>query len=89
MAQEALPTPKYIDVRVGTRVALRRRECKMTQSALATALGITEPELRAKESGKDRFAPAELLSLAKALDTRPGWFFESLGTTVKDTPFED
>ena len=88
MTQTPRPDRKFIDVRVGTRVAMRRRECGLSSADTASHLGLAEAELIDRESGKVRFAPAEIMKLATLLDILPGWFFEGLGVTVRDAPFD-
>jgi transcriptional regulator with XRE-family HTH domain len=89
MTFEARSGAKFIDVRVGTRVAMRRVEQGVTLPNAAKALGLATAELTARERGKVRFEPSELMKLATLLDVLPGYFFEGLEIAKRDTPFDE
>ncbi len=62
-------TPDPIDVAVGGRARLRRRELKLTQAALAAKLGVTFQQLQKYERGDNRVSASRLVGLAAALNT--------------------
>jgi transcriptional regulator with XRE-family HTH domain len=43
-----------IDAKVGRRVTLRRRQLKISQTALGKAVGVTFQQIQKYESGKNR-----------------------------------
>lgn len=89
MALTTQPGRRLIDARIGSRVAVRRRELKMPPSEVATAIGLTETELTSREVGSASFKPSEIVQLATVLGVTPGWFFENLGTNASDCPFDE
>ena len=62
---------------------------RVNDRRLAAELRLSEAGFIDREAGKVRFEPAEIVTLATVQEILPGWFFESLGVTVKDMPFDD
>jgi DNA-binding transcriptional regulator YiaG len=72
-------TPKAsspIDRFISDKVLKRRREVGMTQQALATNLGVTFQQVQKYEKGTNRISAGRLLTIARALETPIGYFFE-------------
>ncbi len=61
--------PDPIDVAMGTRVRLLRVNRKMTQSALAEAIGVTFQQVQKYERGTNRISISTAARIARALDT--------------------
>ena len=78
---------RFTDVRIGSRVAGRRRDCNMTSAELAAALGLTETELTEREVGKCSFLASEIAHLATLFGVLPSWFFDNLELDASDEPF--
>jgi len=62
-----------IDVTVGARIRVRRREVGMSQETLAQHLGVTYQQVQKYESGANRISASMLVRTARALDC-PGAF---------------
>jgi transcriptional regulator with XRE-family HTH domain len=76
--------PNPIDVYVGRRVRLRRRELKFSQEVLADTLGLTFQQVQKYESGANRISASKLFEIARTLKVPVGWFFDGL-----DEPMEE
>jgi transcriptional regulator with XRE-family HTH domain len=76
--------PDPVDIFVGKRVRYRRRQVDLSQSALATRLGVTFQQLQKYESAANRISASALYRLGHALGVAPGYFFEGYA----DAPFE-
>ena len=60
-------TPDSIDAFVGTRIAHRRAALGLSQTALATRLGISFQQVQKYESGSNRVSASRLHQIALAL----------------------
>lgn len=69
-------TPNLIDAHVGKRVRQRRQYLGLSQGELAARLELTFQQIQKYELGINRISASRLFILAKALETRVGWFFE-------------
>ncbi len=61
------PTPNAIDVEVGLRLRLLRRERGLSQSDLAQALGLTFQQVQKYEKGTNRISASKLWEAARFL----------------------
>src|SRR3954469_8921155 len=68
--------PNEIDRLVGSRVRQRRMQLGMSQEGLATALGLTVPQLQKYEKGVNRIGAGRLHKIAGLLGAPIGTFFE-------------
>jgi transcriptional regulator with XRE-family HTH domain len=70
-----------VDRLVGQRVRTARLTRKMSQSQLASALGVTFQQLQKYEKGTNRISASRLFDIATALEMDVGSFFQdALGT---------
>jgi transcriptional regulator with XRE-family HTH domain len=76
MAASSSPDP--IDVHVGTRVRIRRKQLGLSQSALADALGLTFQQVQKYERGANRVSSSMLVRIARRLEVSIGYFFDGL-----------
>ena len=58
-----------IDIKVGQRIRLRRRILKLSQSALASSIGVSFQQIQKYERGANRVSASALVGLAAGLDT--------------------
>jgi transcriptional regulator with XRE-family HTH domain len=58
---------------VGTRIRSKRKELRMNQKALATLLGISQPEMSNIEKGKRPLSVARVAEIAGALKCDASW----------------
>jgi transcriptional regulator with XRE-family HTH domain len=65
------PHPDPIDVEVGLTLRRLRNQRKLSQTALADALGITFQQIQKYERGTNRISASMLVHAAQALDVRP------------------
>ena len=81
-----------IDALVGSKVRAQRTLRGMTQTELASRVGITFQQIRKYENGTNRMGASRLYAIASALGVSPAHFFEDLaagavqghGGTVND-----
>jgi transcriptional regulator with XRE-family HTH domain len=73
-----LPSPDPIDVHVGAKVRLRRKQLGLSQSALAEALGLTFQQDQKYERGANRVSASMLVRIARRLDVQISHFFAGL-----------
>jgi len=74
----ANPTPNPVDVYVGARIRLRRRELKLSQSALARAIGLTFQQVQKYERGANRVSASMMYKASKFLEVPISYFFDGL-----------
>jgi len=61
--------PDPIDVAVGARIRLARKTLRMSQQALAEAVGITFQQIQKYERGANRVSASMLVKIAQTLGT--------------------
>jgi transcriptional regulator with XRE-family HTH domain len=66
---------RAIDVYVGQRLRRGRLEKDYTQSAIASALGVSESCIEAYETGNDRVPPEHLIQISRFLSVSIAFFF--------------
>lgn len=65
-----------VDLHVGGKIRERRRECRMTQKALASSCGISFQQLQKYESGENRVSASMLSAMAEHLAVSVLYFFD-------------
>ena len=70
--------PNPVDVHVGRRVRLRRRELGVSQAWLADRLGLTFQQVQKYERGANRISASKLYQIASVLEVPITYFFEGL-----------
>ena len=77
--------PNSIDMHVGSRVRMRRKTLKMTQTALADALGLTFQQVQKYEKGANRIGAGRLQHIAHFLQVPIEFLFDGApGGSMKD-----
>src|SRR5499427_8482743 len=71
--------PNETDVLVGTKVRIRRVELGMSQTDLATALGVTFQQVQKYEKGANRIGASRLHAIAGVLGVPVSYFFPAAG----------
>jgi transcriptional regulator with XRE-family HTH domain len=66
------------DLFVGSRVRARRRELRMSQTALADGLGLTFQQVQKYERGANRISASKLYEIAGLLEVPVAYFFDGL-----------
>ncbi len=61
-------SPHPLDVALGSRIRLRRRELKLSQDQLAQKVGITFQQVQKYEYGTNRVSFSRLVEIARALN---------------------
>ncbi len=74
-------TPNPIDVHVGQRVRLRRKQLGLSQERLAEALGLTFQQVQKYERGANRVSASKLYEIARELQVPVGFFYQGLDDT--------
>ena len=70
--------PHPIDIRVGSRVRLRRTLLGLNQPALGEALGLTFQQIQKYERGVNRISASKLWKLTQVLDVPVSFFFDGV-----------
>ncbi|HEX7884591.1 MAG TPA: helix-turn-helix transcriptional regulator [Phenylobacterium sp.] len=70
--------PNPVDVHVGRRVRLRRKELGVSQGWLADRLGLTFQQIQKYERGANRISASKLYEIATLLEVSITYFFEGL-----------
>jgi transcriptional regulator with XRE-family HTH domain len=68
--QDDVSTPKELDVALGLQIRQRRKTLGVSQTALATAVGLTFQQIQKYERGFNRVSFSRLVDIAHALDCR-------------------
>lgn len=71
--------PHPVDLHVGIRIRMRRKEMGVSQERLADALGITFQQVQKYERGANRVSASKLWEIAAALKTPVAYFYDGLG----------
>jgi transcriptional regulator with XRE-family HTH domain len=64
--------PEPVDIEVGARIRLRRREIGVSQGDLANVLGLTFQQVQKYERGSNRVSASMLVKIAARLETTVG-----------------
>jgi transcriptional regulator with XRE-family HTH domain len=77
-----------IDARIGSKVRAQRTLLGMSQSQLASRVGITFQQIQKYENGANRMGASRLYAIARVLGVSPGHFFEGLAPGAVQGPTE-
>ena len=77
--------PNPVDVHVGRRVRLRRKELGISQTHLADGLGLTFQQIQKYERGANRVSASKLYEMARVLRVQIGYFFDGLDDPASPT----
>lgn len=77
--RDADRTANPVDLHVGLRIRLRRRELGISQEKLAESIGLTFQQVQKYERASNRVSASKLWEMAKALDVSIAYFFDGLG----------
>jgi transcriptional regulator with XRE-family HTH domain len=78
--------PNAVDLHVGVRIRLRRRELGISQGKLAKAIGVTFQQVQKYERGANRVSASKLWEIAQTLKTSIATFFEGLSGDQPSEP---
>ncbi len=70
--------PEKIDALIGARIKSRRTALKISQTALATSIGVRFQQVQKYESGANRVSASRLLSISDCLQVPVSYFFQGL-----------
>ncbi len=87
MAKKKKPDP--VDVLVGNRLRMRRLMLDMSQTEVATAVGVTFQQLQKYEKGANRVSASRLQHLSQVLQVPVPFFFEGLATSADEAAEAD
>jgi transcriptional regulator with XRE-family HTH domain len=68
-------SPTLVDNYIGRRIQERRKECRLSQTALGKMVGLTFQQIQKFESGINRVPASRLADIATVLKAAPGDFF--------------
>lgn len=81
-------TPNPVDLHVGLRIRLRRKELGVSQEKLADSIGLTFQQVQKYERAANRVSASKLWEMARALRTSISYFFDGLGDASRNAPGE-
>ncbi|WP_072061376.1 helix-turn-helix domain-containing protein [Xenorhabdus khoisanae] len=64
-----------IDVKIGNRIRVKRKEIRLSAQILAERIGTSQQQLSRYERGTNKIGAAHLVQIAIQLGTPIGWFF--------------
>jgi len=67
-----------IEIHVGRRLRVRRRQLDLTQAELGRRVGVSFQQIQKYECAAQRMTVTTLWKLARALDTEPDYFLSGL-----------
>src|SRR5882762_7512688 len=70
--------PHPIDVRVGSRVRLRRNMLGLSQEKLGESIGLTFQQVQKYERGANRIGASRLHELSRVMDVPVSFFFDDM-----------
>ena len=74
-----------IDLHVGARIKIKRTILGLSQTQLATALGVSFQQVQKYENGKNRISASKLFVAARFLNEPPEYFFGGIMTVAGET----
>jgi transcriptional regulator with XRE-family HTH domain len=74
--------PHPVDVHVGARIRLRRKEMGISQTDLADVLGLSFQQVQKYERGSNRVSASKLYDITNKLETPIEYFFVGLKTPL-------
>jgi len=80
-------TPHPLDIALGSRVRLRRKELGLSQDQLARAVGITFQQVQKYEHGTNRISFSRLVEICDALECSVGDLIGNLDKTKSSGSF--
>jgi transcriptional regulator with XRE-family HTH domain len=69
------PTAKALDIEIGSRIRIRRRQLGVSQVDLAEKLGVAYQQVQKYEQGANRVPASRLPDVAGALGVHIGYFY--------------
>ncbi len=69
-----------VDIHVGQRVRLQRQRRGLSQTQVASAVGLTFQQLQKYERGTNRISSSKLFELSKVLGVPVGYFFDEVSS---------
>jgi transcriptional regulator with XRE-family HTH domain len=77
-----LDSPHGVDVHVGARIRMRRKELGLSQDGLAEALGVTFQQVQKYERGSNRVSASRLYQVARRMKVPIAYFFSGISQEV-------
>lgn len=81
-------SPNPVDLHVGLRIRLRRKELGVSQEKLADSIGLTFQQVQKYERAANRVSASKLWEMARALRTSISYFFDGLGDAARNAQGE-
>ena len=78
--------PHPVDIHVGSRLRQRRTALGISQTNLATTLGLTFQQVQKYEQAKNRVSASRLYRFSKILDVPVTFFFEGIASDTAPAP---
>ena len=81
--------PRKIDIHVGLRVRQRRVLCGLSQTELASRIGVTFQQLQKYEKGTNRISASKLWQISQVLYVPVQWFFMEFSEPNEDEAHQE
>ena len=75
-----------IDIHVGGRVKIRRKNLRMSQTTLGEAVGVSFQQAQKYERGANRISASRLFEISQVLDVPVSYFFDGMPGEIADRP---
>jgi len=76
--------PNPIDIHVGNRIKLRRKNLGLSQNILAQKMGVTFQQIQKYEKGLNRIGASRLFDFSKVLNVSMDFFFADMPEDIKN-----
>jgi transcriptional regulator with XRE-family HTH domain len=73
--------PRRVNTEIGGKLRMRRQALGLTQTELASCMGISFQQIQKYEDGRNAMSPERLLAAAEALNVSVHYFFDDLEAT--------
>lgn len=75
-----------LDISIGSKIRSRRHILGMSQSDLASKVGITFQQIQKYEKGQNKIMASRLFEMSKIMDIDINYFFEDCINKLSETP---
>ena len=79
--------PNPVDIHVGARVRMRRKDLGLSQEALAETIGLTFQQVQKYERGTNRISASKLYEIGRTLKVPLAFFYDDYTDNPADPDF--
>ena len=78
--------PNPIDIDVGSRIRVRRKQLGMSQAKLAKAISLSFHQMQKNERGTNRVGSSRLYQISQVLEVPISYFFDDMPAEISGKP---